>query len=127
MSVIEGLAARGDHDEAGRVYTAFGTALHDQDDEVAAEAALAEHTDLTDDAALDEAIGASFAHHRALVGEDVGSLVLVLAPDRTIFGPILATLPTGEQALRIWDGVTALACCEDFYELKRGRGSASAP
>lgn len=59
-----------------------------------------------------------------LVGEDVGSPVIML-PDApgagAYFGPVINPVPRGDDAVRIWDGVVALAGTPQFHELKRSR------
>jgi hypothetical protein len=37
------------------------------------------------------------------------------------FGPVLSSCPTGDAALRLWDGVLALESTQEFFELKRSR------
>jgi hypothetical protein len=37
------------------------------------------------------------------------------------FGPVVTPAPTGDAALRLWDGIYAAASVPGFYELKRGR------
>ena len=77
-----------------------------------------------DDAALDEPLGVS--HHAGMdaVGEEVGTPVLHIHTDGGLvafFGPVVVPPPTGEAAVKLWDGVVAVASTDGFFELKRSR------
>ena len=56
-------------------------------------------------------------------GKDVGTPILTLAPgtdrEASIFGPVIARIPRGEEALRIWDAAELLVHTPGFAELKR--------
>jgi hypothetical protein len=56
-------------------------------------------------------------------GKDVGTPVVTLAPgtdrEASFFGPVIARIPRGEEALRIWDAFEVLARSPGFAELKR--------
>ncbi len=62
---------------------------------------------------MDEAIRA--------VGDDVGVPILVFDGGVGLCGPVMEPVPTGEEALELWDHVAALARMPGFYELKRSR------
>ncbi len=78
-----------------------------------------------EDASLDDALRAS--HHAGMdaVGSDVGTPVIHFPrPDGTtsaFFGPVIVKAPTGDEAGRLWDGLSAIATTEGLYELKRTR------
>jgi hypothetical protein len=59
----------------------------------------------------------------ARTGKDVGTPIITFAPgtdrEASFFGPVIARIPRGEEALRIWDAVEMLACTPGFAELKR--------
>jgi hypothetical protein len=70
----------------------------------------------------DEAIVASTQHALALAGDDVGTPILAFEHEGTpvgFFGPVIAHVPTGEDALRLWRAFRELASFPDLYEIKR--------
>ncbi|MER7505772.1 disulfide bond formation protein DsbA [Nonomuraea pusilla] len=128
-------AARAKHgdDVVGPLYTELGTRLHNQGAikeldrlretvEDALEAAGLDRS-LADVMDSEEFDGDVRASHRAgidLVGEDVGTPVIRVGTN-AFFGPVVTSVPKGEDAGRLWDGVLLVTGFEDFFELKRTR------
>jgi 2-hydroxychromene-2-carboxylate isomerase len=123
-------AARAHGDEVlFPLYNAFGKRIHHEKQpidremvtsvlaEVGLEAGLVE---AMDDSSWDDAVAAS--HHEGMdqVGDDVGTPTIAVN-GVAFFGPVLSSIPRGEDAGRVWDGAVALASYPDFYELKRSR------
>lgn len=118
----------------GPLYTALGTRIHREKQEVGRplyEAALAEaglEAQLSDAAGSTQYDGAlRDSHDRGMkpVGLDVGTPVIhTSGPDGrpvAFFGPVITPAPKGDEAGRLWDGVLLVTSTPGFYELKRTR------
>lgn len=132
LRVIEAAAQAGG--DRGKLYSDIGRMKHvekydytdteiemmlnlSQLDTNLAQAADDESYDIDLQKSLDEAI--------AVVGEDVGVPLIIFEQNNYTkvgyFGPVLMKQPTGDEALKLWDGLSKLAESADFYELKRSR------
>ena len=119
-------------DARGRLYAALGTRRHEKglaytDEEIAAAVAEADLPEAVaaavDDASLDAAVRASHEEAQAAVGQESGSPVLRIG-ERAWFGPVVAPIPTGDEALRLFEAVRLLADVPSFSELKTRRNPA---
>lgn len=130
------IAAEQEHGAAAlrRLYDAMGTLIHHKKAGLGRDmmvAALAEADlpatliDAAESTDYDDALRAS--HHAGIdpVGSEVGTPVIHVpgADGATIafFGPVVTPIPRGEAAVRLWDGVLAVAGTDGFFELKRTR------
>ena len=81
--------------------------------------------DAADDESWDASVRAGMDRGLELVGNDVGTPIIAFSADdgvtRGIFGPVLTRVPTGEQALKVWDAMEAFTTMDGFWELKRTR------
>lgn len=129
MRVIEQARVEQGERVLGPLYTAFGTRIHpggrDDMETIIAEA-LAEVglppalADAADSETPDGALRESTDRAMEIAGPDVGIPVISI-DGVAFFGPVVTPAPTGEMALRLWDGIHAAASVPGFYELKRGR------
>lgn len=69
---------------------------------------------------LDESLRASHAEGIGLVGEDVGTPIVAI-DGKAYFGPVVTPAPTGDAALRLFEGLRLLTGVDGFYELKKTR------
>jgi len=69
---------------------------------------------------FDEAVRASHKDGVDRVGPDVGTPIIAVG-GAAFFGPVVSPAPRGEAAVRLWEGVVAVAGTDGFFELKRSR------
>lgn len=125
-------AAEAGHGSSGldAVYTALGTRVHDQGqdlDRSTVEAAIGEAglpgalLAAYDDAQHDAAVLASHEESQQRVGEEAGSPVVAVGNGPGFFGPIVTETPAGDAADRLYDAIRLLSSVPEFSELKRAR------
>ena len=130
MRVVAAAEEFAGHDAVRALYTAIGTRFHpdgraktDRDVlvEALAEAELPESLiSVADAPEWDDALRRAKTRVAEMVGTDVGTPT-IRVNGVAFFGPVLASIPRGEDALRVFDGAVAMASYPDFYELKRSR------
>lgn len=115
----------------GALYTEFGTRIHpggrDDYDAIIAEALSAldlpaSLAQAADDESIDAELRENTDHAMKIAGPDVG-VPIISIDGVAFFGPVVTPAPTGDTALKLWDGIYAAASVPGFYELKRGRSA----
>jgi protein-disulfide isomerase-like protein with CxxC motif len=111
------------------LYTALGNRFHPGKEPIeraSIEAALRDAelpvdlVDAMDSDAFDAALRESHRQGIELVGQDVGTPIVAF-DGCAFFGPVVSSIPRGEAATRLWDGLVQVALTDGFYELKRSR------
>ncbi|MBC9935145.1 MULTISPECIES: DsbA family protein [unclassified Leucobacter] len=111
------------------LYDALGSRIHPGErtdwDAIIAEALAAaglpaSDADYADSDEFDASLRESHGSGISRVGQDVGTPILSV-DGVAFFGPVVSPAPTGDDALRLWDGVVAVASVPAFFELKRSR------
>jgi hypothetical protein len=76
-----------------------------------------------DDTSRDEHIRRAMAEAFAVIGQGVGTPALIVRCDPPVglLGPVIASTPTGADAVRLWDAVLAFAAVPGVLELSRPR------
>ena len=56
-------------------------------------------------------------------GKDVGTPIITFHPgqadEASFFGPVISSIPRGDEALRLWDAIEVIATTSGMAELKR--------
>jgi hypothetical protein len=125
------------NDAVSRLYAALGTMIHNdqrgqqlRDDSVTflVEALTSAGLDTGyASAALDEAHDAHIRAETALAlertGKDVGTPIITYHPgqadENSLFGPVIASIPRGDDAVKLWDAIELIATTSGMAELKR--------
>src|SRR5664280_2312075 len=126
-----GGALVGVHEEAvERLYSALGRRLHYENagpDTVTLATAVAEAqlpadlVDAVEDSSLDTVVRASHDEAQARVGTETGSPVTAVDGGPGFFGPVVAPVPEGADADRLFEALRLLSAVPQFSELKRAR------
>lgn len=115
------------------LYSAFGATIHDQRDptslddpeeirRVLGKLGLAEDlAEAADRSEHDDVIRSETSEALERCGGFIGTPVLSFSPPEgpSLFGPVISQIPTGEEALRLWEAVSTLGRAPYFSELKR--------
>ena len=125
------------NDAVAKVYTALGTSLHNRQERELFVADIEGHiAGLLSQAGLpvewalsanDESFDRLIADETALAleraGKDVGTPILTFNPgglkEASFFGPVISTIPRGEEATKLWDAIETIATASGMAELKR--------
>jgi hypothetical protein len=132
LRVVEAAHARGDDDLIGALYTAYGSAVHDDrtvPSRELIEATLSEvggraYLEALDDGRLDADVAASRRAAQVFSGDDAGSPVIVVSTlDGQRGSSVLCSppTPTGAEADQLWQVVTGFATPPQVFEIKRRR------
>lgn len=112
------------HEALGRFYTELWSQENGAEDWIGDLARALERAGLPPELAstgstteYDEVVRASHAAAMSHLGPHVGTPIIV-ADGVAFFGPVISTLPRGEQAGRLWDGTLLVAAIPGFHELK---------
>jgi 2-hydroxychromene-2-carboxylate isomerase len=137
LRVADAVRLAHDNDAVARLYTALGESIHlagrraeFHADSVPfiAEALRSAGLDETLaahalDESHDEHIRADTALALERTGKDVGTPILTFRPgtdsESSFFGPVIARIPRGDEATRLWDAVEVIATTSGMAELKR--------
>jgi protein-disulfide isomerase-like protein with CxxC motif len=119
-------------DAVDRLYSALGRRLHYENTEwntdtlaaAIAEAQLpADLIDAAEDSALDAVVRATHDEAQARVGTETGSPVTAVDDGPGFFGPVVAPVPEGADADRLFEALRLLSAVPQFSELKRARNA----
>lgn len=125
------------NDAVAKVYTTLGMSLHNRQEREKFVADISGHIGgLLDDAGLprewaeshaDDSFDALIRAETELAlertGKDVGTPIITFHPggakEASFFGPVIANIPRGEDALKLWDAIEIVATTSGMAELKR--------
>ena len=132
LRVMESVRASDGNDGVFALYWELGARIHhdrvfdfDIADALASAGLDASHADAFESDAFDDEIRKRHDDGLALTGNDVGTPLIALVDDdgnrNGIFGPVISQMPTGDDALALWDAMTTMMSIDGFWELKRTR------
>jgi hypothetical protein len=137
LRVLDAVRLADGNDAVGRLYEALGFAIHNEHrgDELRADsatfiAAALRRADLAEsfvehhlDESHDAYVLAETTLARARAGNDVGTPIITFHPgqdtENSFFGPVIASIPRGDDALKLWDAIELVATTSGMAELKR--------
>lgn len=114
----------------GALYMEFGQAVHAHKKSLSDEAVLARAltkvglsisllAETRDDEALDQKLETSYAN--AIESGAFGVPTMYINTEEPFYGPLIDSIPTGYEAIKLWEHVSALISLPYFFELKRNR------
>ena len=137
LRVMEAVRAAAETPEAGnhdvfRLYWELGARIHhdkqldfDIGDALDAVGLDRTHAAAADDEVWDQVIRSGMDQGLRLVGNDVGTPIIATTNEQGIrvgyFGPVITDIPTGDDALKMWDALIAMMEIDGFFELKKTR------
>jgi 2-hydroxychromene-2-carboxylate isomerase len=123
--------AQGGNEAVERLYMALGQARHERKESLAEPAVIeralreagldpAWRTEAAAEPGVEERI---LAEHQDGIErlKAFGVPTLSINGQRGFFGPVITSVPTGEDAGELWDHIVWLAARDDFFEYKRSR------
>lgn len=129
--------AKAGNEAVAKVYTALGTSLHNRSERelfvanaeshiaslLAQEGLPVEWASAVDDTTFDRLIRDETELALERTGKDVGTPILTFQPqgvkEASFFGPVISSIPRGDEAVKLWDAVETLATTSGMAELKR--------
>ena len=136
LRLIEAIVDKHGETERFKLYSALGAEYHvrgDEEfftDEMIKKALVScgysdEFMSSLDDIAYDRDLQKCLDEATAVVGDDIGVPTIIFEQEdgtkTGYFGPVITELPSKEDGLKLWDGLSTLAGVKGFYELKRSR------
>ena len=137
LRVMEAIRAAADSPEAGnaavfKLYWELGSRIHhdgerdfDIADALSAVGLDTSFASAVDDEQWDPTIQAAMDDGLGLVGDDVGTPIIAMKNSNGervgYFGPVINKIPRGDDALKMWDALTAMMDIDGFFELKKTR------
>jgi hypothetical protein len=135
-ALVDHLGVDEGNEAVDRFYTALGTQAHKNGrrdafrdntaqfiDECLASAGLSTTLNQTGHSTFDDVIAASTSVALERTGKDVGTPILTFHPGQanegSFFGPVIARIPRGDEALKLWNAVEVVATTPGVAELKR--------
>ena len=129
--------AKAGNEAVAKVYTALGTSLHNRGERelfvanaeshiaslLAQEGLPTEWASAVDDTSFDRLIRDETELALERTGKDVGTPILTFQPqgikEASFFGPVISTIPRGDEAVKLWDAIETIATSSGMAELKR--------
>lgn len=129
--------AEAGNDAVATVYSALGTSLHNKQERelfvadaqghiaglLSAAGLPAQWAESVNDESFDALIRSETELALERTGKDVGTPILTFHPggakEASFFGPVIANIPRGDEAVKLWDAVETVATTSGLAELKR--------